>query len=237
MKYPCALQSKSEHDNRIMLAFNKNECQCINSEQMSSYCGFDFDASDRWENITTEYLANTYGEVKSKGHAEFIVKLSGGDSSSIGNSWSQSLKCFVIDSDGKVSFGSRVYYQEKVGKREITIPLPSECESVDEWPKVGDEVQTSDGVGTVKLLPDSKGYYVISIKDEYYQYQLDELSKIKTPEQELRDELVEFIDRNDSVWKGENHYNPVPVTVHEFIADAILSKYNITKKGEGDELQ
>ena len=86
----------------------------------------------------------------------------------------------------------------------------------DEWPKVGEAVQTSDGVGEVKLLPDSKGYYVISIKDEYYQYQFDELSKPKTPEQELRDDIEYAI----------HHFEGDKVAGRKWL----MSKYNITKK-------
>jgi len=56
-----------------------------------------------------------------------------------------------------------------------------------EWPCVNDEVLTSDGNGVVRLLPDSKGYYVVSVNGEYYQYQIDELSKQKAPEEELFD--------------------------------------------------
>lgn len=199
-----------------------------------------------YKNITTEYLANTYGEVESKEHAEFIVKLSGGDSSSIGNSWNQSLKCFVIDSDGMVSFGNRVYYQEKVGKRLITIPLPPESntntpeedfemtqvaknngdnlifggdDKCKEWPCVNDEVLTSDGKGVVRLLSDSKGYYVVSINDEYYQYQLYQLEKPKTPEQELRDELVEL-----ALSHIENKEHPIEANAYYLVSE-IIEKY------------
>lgn len=85
-------------------------------------------------------------------------------------------------------------------------------------------MQTSDGVGAVKLLPDSKGYYVISIKDEYYQYQLDELLKPKTPEQELLDEISDlaFNQFNDDSYDlTHNAY---------YLAEKLISKYYIKKK-------
>lgn len=161
MKYPYI--GKGSRSGAVFLFFKESEALTLDSGSSAYFGCVNNICETLCTNITTEYLANTYGEVKSKEHAEFIVKLSGGDSSSIGNSWSQSLKCFVIDSDGKVSFGSRVYYQEKVGKREITIPLPPErdvnlsgdgvtddTEAVAsmlgmnvrgcEWPKVGDDV-------------------------------------------------------------------------------------------------
>lgn len=87
----------------------------------------------KFKNITTEYLANTYGEVKSKEHAEFIVKLNSGHNglvsgskSSIAKAWSDKIKYFIIDGTGKLCFSNNVYSIDKAGKREITIPLPPE---------------------------------------------------------------------------------------------------------------
>ena len=81
------------------------------------------------ENITREYLANTYGEVKNGEHADFIVKLAesaGFELHSDGVSMS-SIKSFVIYGDEKL-IG---IYTMKVGHlstdesyKEITIPLP-----------------------------------------------------------------------------------------------------------------
>lgn len=88
-----------------------------------------------------------------------------------------------------------------------------------EWPCVNDEVLTSDGNGMVKLLPDSKGYYVVSINGEYYQYQIDELSKPKTPEEELRDELIDLIENTADVGAST-----------EELVETMFSLYNITKK-------
>ena len=64
----------------------------------------------------------------------------------------------------------------------------------DEWPKVGDLVQTNFGKGLVSLLPDIKGCYVISVNGNYLQLKLDELKKPKTPEEELRDEFAKDLD-------------------------------------------
>lgn len=124
----------------------------------------------------------------------------------------------------KVDFESRPI-------KNFNCPCRPVYQAKDEWPKVGDEVTWGNKSvkGEIKAISDGFAW----IKNDYGNYcteYVNKLQKPKKPEQELRDELVEFIDRIDSVWKGENHYNPVPVTAHEFIADAILSKYSITKK-------
>lgn len=90
-----------------------------------------------------------------------------------------------------------------------------------EWPCVNDEVLTSDGNGVVRLLPDSKGYYVVSVNGEYYQYQIDELSKPKTPEEELRDDIGVYLCEK---------YNFITGAESLEITDTLLMKYNITKK-------
>ncbi|ANI22059.1 hypothetical protein PP586_gp42 [Pseudoalteromonas phage vB_PspS-H40/1] len=95
--------------------------------------------------------------------------------------------------------------------------LGCEDSKCDEWPCVNDEVLTSDGNGVVRLLPDSKGYYVVSVNGEYYQYQIDELSKPKTPEEELRDDVAQLIDG-------------AAIIESKFLARALMAKYNITKK-------
>lgn len=93
-----------------------------------------------------------------------------------------------------------------------------------EWPCVNDEVLTSDGKGVVRLLSDSKGYYVVSVDGEYYQYQIDELSKPKTPEQELRDELKEIIHTAMT-----NNFGFLNGTDSKLV-DYMIDSYNITKK-------
>ena len=61
-------------------------------------CGFN---EREFKNITAEYLANTYGEVKSKEHAEFIVKLAEVNKIQAVNPWREGLLfCFYYNSDG-----------------------------------------------------------------------------------------------------------------------------------------
>ena len=194
MKSPAIYQSTV--NGNVILFFTDNQGAVLDKRETIIGTSGKWSES-KFKNITAEYLADTYGEVKSKEHAEFIVKLAEVNDFRLCNPKETYKKWFCFDDD-ELYFFDDVGDANNLDEKLITIPLPPECESVDEWPKVGDEVQTSDGVGSVKLLPDSKGYYVISIKDEYYQYQLDELSKPKTPEQELRDLLL-------LLWEENNH--------------------------------
>jgi len=194
MKLPAII--KYTMHNHIVLCFENGHAYHLDGEFKGEWSD-DYYIDHTARNNTAEYLANTYGEVKSKEHAEFIVKLAEVNGIDFDGEVgiSSNYFCFFPSNSKQLTFWRKEKDASKHGSRkQITIPLPPECEGVDEWPVVGDKVQTSDGVGTVKLLPDSKGYYVISIKDEYYQYQFDELSKPKTPEQELHDDIAEQLE-------------------------------------------
>lgn len=77
--------------------------------------------------------------------------------------------------------------------------LGCEDSKCDEWPCVGDEVKTRFGEGIIKLPKDVKGCYVISIKGNYHQLKRDEFINKKTPEEELRDDIVQLIDDADGL--------------------------------------
>lgn len=200
-----------------------------------------------YEDVTTEYLANTYGEVKSKEHAEFIVRLC--QENNIPAVYSVKVddaKSFAVSCGCLSLFAMEAKYLSVNGQKQITIPLPPEsnvntpeedfemkqieknngdnlmfgcADKCEEWPCVGDDVLTSDGKGVVKLLPDSKGYYIVSVDGEYYQYQLYELEKPKTPEQELRDELVEL-----ALSHIENKEHPIEANAYYLVSE-IIEKY------------
>ena len=97
--------------------------------------------------------------------------------------------------------------------------LGCEDSKYNEWPQVGDEVQTSAGKGNVELLPDSIGNYIVEINGVFFPMLIDELQKPKTPEEELRDEMIEHI---ASKIKITNH----PIKQAEILFD----EFNITKK-------
>lgn len=112
--------------------------------------------------------------------------------------------------------------------------LEAPKQELSEWPQVGDDVVAVHENNNLKgkLLALTKKYAIISQGSEEQHLHLNAwtLEKPKTPEEDLLDELAEWIDRNNDVWKGENHYNPVSITVHEFIAGAIMTKYDVKKK-------
>lgn len=111
----------------------------------------------------------------------------------------------------------------------------SECE---EWPCINDTVQPIDDKynhGTcevVKVKTNDSGVkmaLVYSLEDSYpFWSPISELQKPKTPEEALRDEVTEVIWKANEQWgnsKGERQ-----ISVQEFVAIALLTKYNITPK-------
>lgn len=204
-------------------------------------------------NVTNEYLANTYGEVDSPEHAEFIIELvKNADLKVYIDSPEINRAFFTFNENSMLFFYDSKEDVHKDRRKKITIPLPPKqtqtatpeeefemeqimknagdnlilgCEDskCDEWPYLGSKVQTSDGAGIVELLPDTKGYCVVSVDGEYYQYQIYELEKPKTPEEELRDDLIEYLNELGS----SAHYC---FGSNELAADELLKSYNITKK-------
>lgn len=217
-EFPCILKGSY-----IWLAFDKSNATTLDIDHGTNRGNINF-ADGAFKNITPEYLANTYGEVKSKEHAEFIVKLAEVNGFDIVKPRKENLVWFSFW-DNNLGFFEYEMSASQGGCKQITIPLPPEsnvntpeedfemtqvaknngdnlifggADKCKEWPCVNDEVETSDGVGVVKLMQDVRGYYVVSINGEYYQYLIDELSKPKTPEEELR-ELLSLL------WKENNH--------------------------------
>lgn len=168
----------------------------------------------RYENITTEYLANTYGEVKSKAHAEFIVKLAEVNKVVVCDVYRDSHKFFAVIDSSLLFFNSGAIAM-KDGRKQITIPLPPECESEGEWPKVNDEAVLAGEVGIVKLPADAQDYYIVEVNGLYKQCRFGELSKPKTPEQIMQENLINIY---ESSLDG-GHF-----------VDNLLSKYTLTKK-------
>ena len=69
--------------------------------------------------------------------------------------------------------------------------------------------------GAVKLPPDTQGYYVVAVDGIYTQCKFGELSKPKTPEEELM---------------GELHYHFDKYTFTDQAINELPLKFNITKK-------
>lgn len=120
----------------------------------------------------------------------------------------------------------------------------------DEWPKPGDEVLVSEKPGVtihesnkeifgakdltfMGKFKNSYGKEIAVIQNEKgacFVVISKLLEKPKTPEQKLRDDLINYIDEKNQLWikTGRGHIDST--TVFEFISDALMSEYNITKK-------
>ena len=161
--------------NQKVLIFKCGKAYHLEGDYEGEWSNGEYYIESQCKNITQEYLANTYGKVESKEHAEFIVELAKNAGLSVFTPAS-SVNHFIIK-DG-LSF----HNCEKIKSTElkqITIPLPPKqiqtatseeefemqqimknngdnlvlgCEdsNCEEWPKVGDEVLICD------LEPDSR---------------------------------------------------------------------------------
>lgn len=260
MKYPAVFRdtdtsSSGDSNQQTVLIYQDGDAIHLTGKFKGQYTA-------RWStfnaiNITREYLQNTYGEVVSPEHAEFIIELAKSAGFELNTGTNEDYPCWFAFDDELYFFDSKAYASDN-SRKQIKIPLPPKVESKkwnpdfydlpkhfdcvcnkcggkcctgqcdkqesSDWPQIGDEVQTSDGVGIVELLPDTKGYYVVSVDGEYYQYQIDELSKPKTPEDELRDDIVWL-----TIKHMENKSYPIENNAY-FLFNDLMGKYNITKK-------
>lgn len=319
MKYPY-IGKFINHCDRVVLFYMYRHGTVLENGRLeeSKFRKGDFNSSwwdEKSSNITTEYLANTYGEVKSKEHAEFIKLLAENHDIPCGHKFvNDDCKYFYVI-EGSLFFTHReVDFVSEL--KQINIPLPPESESeakpkkvlsdgavyelhddgmycrnnhyetctvsfnftdletlkeasdfkviededakifkfeginkptkhfdcictkcggrccignCDKWPKVGDEVEVSTGVGVIVLGPDNGGIYVIDINGDYAVRDIDGIKKPKTPEQELRDDIADLAFNqfnNDSYDLTHNSY---------YLASLLIDKYKITKKCEDDE--
>ncbi len=175
MKYPAILRLAN---GSIVLAV-KDGCGVALSNYEDDYertianCYYtDFNGFCRAKNITREYLDDTYGEVGSQEHAEFIVKLArvNGFNCDIIIS-TEKARSFAFYDSGNFYLDERRCYRLSQGKskkhRKITLPLPPKDENMksedvksEDWPKVGDEVLISG------LEEDSRYYAFEGLKVE-----------------------------------------------------------------------
>lgn len=216
MKYPAIYKSVEGSE---YLYQNKDSYYCYERQLWdSSEPHHDCHHSDT--NITAEYLANTYGEVKSKEHAEFIKLLAESHGARCGDHIADDAFNYFYLTNG-VLFFTIHKVPTLTDCKQITIPLPPECESVDEWPKVGDDVMFTDllqhydayrdnyCLKTSKVIArfNTEQGEFITVHREYcavMTVRVDmvlkdgALVKPKTPEQELRDLLL-------LLWEENNH--------------------------------
>ena len=222
--------------------------------------------TDDTVNAANDVLANTYGKVESKEHAEFIVELAEVnhldvyvDNEEIERNY------FTFNQYGKLFFYECSCEAVSLNRNQITIPMqPKEVEDVDEWPEcpeyqgclgcgsllclggcgdngevykfvdkleqkewpqIGDEVLAPFKGNKVKATlcwqrVNIAGINVSLVFDDdsrAFWCATEDLSKPKSPEEELRDELASDL-------------NKMQLVDSKFKAGALLAKYNITKK-------
>lgn len=226
VKYPAILKNTCKRMPQTVIAYSKRLALHIEGE-------FKGEVSARYNvsntvNITHNFLANTYGEVVSPEHAEFIIELGKNAKAEISTEYSKgSFFNFYTSSDDELHLN---FFDEHLakdsGEKQITIPLPPKseplknagdnlvlgCESQlpksnakaempstkefkgDEWPKISGEVLTTDNNKGILIVskPDDHGMVVVECKSHdygkfYRVVRLSDLSKPKTPEEELFD--------------------------------------------------
>ena len=169
-------------------------------------------------NYTAEDLKNTKIRIESPEHSKYVQELV----FALGGDWGLGVNCvwnvnepFIYIHDLGLTHGCMDDTFDKHPFKEIKIPMPEEKK---EWPQVGDVVVYGYKSirGEVKAISDGLAW----IKNEYGSHvskYLSDLSRPKTPEEELCDELI----RDLSAMQRESN---------GYIASALVKKYNITKK-------
>lgn len=195
------------------------------------------------KNITADYLRNTYGKVESKEHAEFIVKLAEGAGIFVDNKFDPSIySCHFSFHELKsraicLGFYSRCAAASR-SEKPITLPLPPK--DSEEWPQVGDEVLydgSSDRFESIKgevskviakYSFESSDYITIKHRNEgvFAMVVGSWIKKPPTPEEELRDDLIDMTIKSMS----DDSYD-LPHNAY-YLVSALINKYDIKKKPE-----
>tara|TARA_R110002049_G_scaffold297332_2_gene486209 strand:- start:2091 stop:2837 length:747 start_codon:yes stop_codon:yes gene_type:complete len=242
IKYPYIARNESSVE---MLVFSESKAIILSVINKGILHDVHPAFSKNYKNITTEYLSNTYGKVESKEHAEFIAKLCESNGIELFNNYDEGITQFAINR-GELIF---TYVKPVISDhdKQITIPLPPKevkemknngdnlvlgCEEskCEDWPKVGDEVLFPSGNGILAIKkPGDNGVVIVECNDEgcgrvYKRVSLSALQKPKTPEEELRDDIIEL-----TLSHMENKSHPIEANAYYLFSD-LLSKYNITKK-------
>lgn len=216
IKYPTIL--KSMCGSQTVVVYKDGSVYHIDGEFKGEYSkAYNTDGTF---NAASKVLANTYGKVDSKEHAEFIVKLA----KNAGFRVSTPASCvnYFIIKDG-LSF-HRCEKIKSTELKQITIPLPpkevEEVEEVDEWPKVGSKVTWGEReiIGIVKCV-DKDRAWILCPSGTHITMNVKHLHKPKTPEEELRDDIEYAI-----------HHSTTAFTYAEHLAKYLLDQYTLTKK-------
>jgi len=239
----------------IYLYFDADNYYCFGRDMWDKT--YDEDDHGNDINITPEYLANTYGKVESKEHAEFIVDL--GDINNLSSrtgyteehpSW------FCFNDDDELFFFDNESDANDNGEKLITIPLPPKqiqtatseeefemqqimknngdnlvlgCEDskCEEWPCVGDEVVFTD------LLQHYDQY-----KDDYCNKTSKVIARFKSSQGEFitvhREYCAVMTVRVDRILQDGALVKPK--TPEEELRDDIKKAVYLVSEGEEDSL-
>jgi hypothetical protein len=228
----------------IILFYGKGTGVTLDSKTCVTTDGEHNDNIDEryFKNITREYLANTYGKVESKEHAEFIVELAENAGFTVSRIVAiDSVNSFMFYDASNCSL-HRVNQDElsnEEGRKQITIPMPPKCDEplnngdnllfggddkCKEWPCVGDEVLAPFDRVNVKAtvcwqrVNDSGIHVSLLFDDDYEAFWCvtGDLQKPKTLEEELCEDIEYAI----------HHFEGDKVAGRKWL----MNKYNITKK-------
>lgn len=125
MKLPCVLKTTGGH---IVCLFKNGFGYHLDGQYKGIYTDCKFSVAGSDKNITPEYLANTYGKVEGKEHAEFIIELAEnhGFEHTI---YQEKRKHFAFVDNVLIFLVNTVYDSED--KKQITIPLPPKQDGSD----------------------------------------------------------------------------------------------------------
>lgn len=224
MKYPYIGQCKENLLTVLFYQRNSGTTLSCGNSDIAEVGKFETGFSEReFKNITLEYLANTYGKIESKEHAEFIVKLAENAGFNVGSYFLPDLFCF---SEYNLFFYESELIANAANGKQICIPSPPKEPEIKEWPQVGAEVLVGGG-NPAKVIGLYGAVAWIKYTNSDYAYdtvRVDAMYKPKTPEEELRDELMDATINSmsdDSYDLTHNAY---------YLISNLMEKYKITKK-------
>lgn len=223
MKYPYIATDGFNN----FLVYAENTATLVGDEKNCFSNGFKITICEsEVTDITREYLANTYGKVESKGHAEFIVKLA--ESAGIAIPFIQDgFNAYFNFFANSLYFWGDKFKAGSSCEKLITIPLPPKEPESKDWPQVGDDVLYDGKSGRFKSIKgtvskviakysfDGTDYITINHESEgiFAMVFGSWIKKPKTPEEELRDELI----------KATDNYRNQELSVQEVIAKAVVN--------------
>lgn len=223
IKYPAIL--KSTCGSQTVVVYKDGSAYHIEGDFKGEYSKA-YNTDDT-RNASKEVLANTYGKVESKEHAEFIVELAKVNGIPGAKHGKGEFFNFFTDYSGDIRLG---FFNERKAKCEgeklITIPMPpKEVEVVDEWPRVGSKVTWGEReiIGTVKCI-DNGWAWILCPDGKYTQQGVKYLKPPKTEEEKLRDEVKAVINA------AMKHPLGFLSSADDELTDYMFKNFNITKK-------